>query len=101
MWLVLTNKLLTWDNLEKMNWHGPNCCVLWKLNFESASHFFVSCPYVGQVAMTIKEKFKVGVDWNNINLEECYTMWIQDRSLKMYVGLLCILVANLWWVRNS
>jgi hypothetical protein len=100
MWLALTNKMLTWDNLEKRNWHGPNYCILCKQNSESVSHLFVSCPFAGQVASTLKEKLKIGAEWNIPSLEECYKLWIQDRSLKLYAGLPCILVANLWWARE-
>jgi hypothetical protein len=75
---------LTWDNLEKGIGMVQTRCVFFKLNFEYASHLFVSCPYAGQVTMAIKEKLKVGADWNNISLEDCYKLWIQDRSLKLY-----------------
>lgn len=26
LWVVLKNKILTWDNLQKMGFHGPNFC---------------------------------------------------------------------------
>jgi hypothetical protein len=100
MWLALTNKLLTWDNLEKRNWHGPNHCILCKQFPEYVSHLFISCPFAGQVASTLKENLKIGADWNFPSLEECYKLWIHDRSLKLYAGLPCILVANLWWAQN-
>jgi hypothetical protein len=51
--------------------------------------------------MELKEKLKVGADWINPSLEECYKLWIHDRLLKLYAGLPCILVANLWWARNA
>ena len=28
MWLSFENCLLTWDNLQRRNWTGPNICVL-------------------------------------------------------------------------
>ena len=27
LWLALSNKLLTWENLKKRGWHGPSWCV--------------------------------------------------------------------------
>ena len=28
LWMTLNNKLLTWDNLQKRGWNGPNRCAL-------------------------------------------------------------------------
>ena len=28
LWLALSNTFLTWENLKKRGWHGPNWCVL-------------------------------------------------------------------------
>ena len=28
LWLTLNNKILTWDNLQKRGWNGPNRCAL-------------------------------------------------------------------------
>jgi hypothetical protein len=74
---------------------------LCKQNSESSYHLFVSCPFAGQVATTLKEKLKVGADWNNPSLEECYKLWVHVRSLKLYAGLPCILVENLCWAWNT
>jgi hypothetical protein len=60
----------------------------------------VSFLFKVQVASTLKEKIKIGADWNIPSIEECYKLWIQDKSLKMYARLPCILVANLWWDQN-
>jgi hypothetical protein len=44
-WLVLENKILTWDNGLKRGWIGPNWCALRRSVEEALQHLFISCPY--------------------------------------------------------
>ena len=48
-WLTLNNKLLTWDNSQKIGWIGPSQCALCHLDEETNSHLFCDCPYTYQV----------------------------------------------------
>ena len=45
LWLALSNKILTWDNGQKRNWHGPPRCILCKNNEETVDHLFVHSSY--------------------------------------------------------
>ena len=45
LWLTLNNKLLTWDNLQRRGWIGPNRCALCYSNEETVSHLFNLCSY--------------------------------------------------------
>ena len=45
LWLNLNNKLLTWDNLQKRGWIGPNRCALCHSDEENVSHLFNFCSY--------------------------------------------------------
>ena len=45
LWLALSNKLLTWENLKKRGWHGPSWCVLCHLEEETRSHMFSLYSY--------------------------------------------------------
>jgi hypothetical protein len=62
--------------------------------------YLFHAPLQFQVSLALKEKLKVGTDWSNPSLEECYKLWIHDISLNLYAGLPCIMVANLWWACN-
>ena len=42
VWLVLSNKILTWDNCQKWSPQGTNKCVSYKNDLEFEYHFFVS-----------------------------------------------------------
>ena len=43
-WLVLRNKILTWDNLQKRGKIGPGICILCYSNEETVYHIFSRCP---------------------------------------------------------
>ena len=43
-WLVLKNKILTWDNLQKRGKIGPGICSMCFANDETVHHIFSSCP---------------------------------------------------------
>ena len=49
MWLSLSNKLLTWEMLQKRGFQGLSICPLCRTNVETNSHLFEICPYVGSV----------------------------------------------------
>lgn len=99
--LALNNKLLTWDNGLKRGWCGPNKCVLCKSSVESIAHLFISCPYAGQVAKTVKDRLNARADWNKDIIEDCFKTWILDRSVHLYAGLPSLMISNIWWAHNS
>ena len=45
LWLTVNNKLLTWDNLQRRGWIGPNRCALCYSDEEVVSHLFNLCSY--------------------------------------------------------
>jgi hypothetical protein len=49
MWLALSNKVLTWDNLQKRNKHCPGWRYICKGSEEFISHLLISCSYTSQV----------------------------------------------------
>ena len=45
LWLTLNKRVLTWDNLQKREWIGPNLCALCYSDEENVSHLFNLCSY--------------------------------------------------------
>jgi hypothetical protein len=43
IWILLEERILTWDNLTKMGFHGPSICVLCKEREENVLHLFGEC----------------------------------------------------------
>ena len=44
-WLVLKNKVLTWDNLQKRGKIGPVICPLCRAGEETVLHLFSRCMF--------------------------------------------------------
>jgi len=45
IWLVLHNRILTWDNLRRRDWKGSGICSLCRTNMESIPHLFIQCSF--------------------------------------------------------
>ena len=43
IWLVLNNKILTWDNLQRKGKIGPGICSLCFANIETVNHISINC----------------------------------------------------------
>jgi hypothetical protein len=53
-WLLVENKLLLWDNLQRRGFEGPSYCSLCKKDSESTFHLFVGCPFTSVVWERVK-----------------------------------------------
>jgi hypothetical protein len=49
MWIVLNNRALPWDILQKIYLEGLGRCCLCEANIETNSHLIFSCPLSKQV----------------------------------------------------
>jgi len=49
MWLVINGATLTWDNLKKRNWHGPDICTICMADDETLDHIFLNCTFSSHV----------------------------------------------------
>jgi hypothetical protein len=74
-WLLIEDKLLTWNNLQKRGWYGPGFCHLCKGNEESGIHLFVHCPFTRTVWKKIKENYKLSTGWTGTSVKDCFAIW--------------------------
>jgi hypothetical protein len=44
-WLIIENKIHTWDILQKKGWVGPDICHLCYKDDETMKHLFIKCPF--------------------------------------------------------
>lgn len=44
-WLILENKVPTWENLQKCQFNGSGWCSLWKSCGETSDHLFLDYPF--------------------------------------------------------
>jgi hypothetical protein len=59
IWLVVENKILTWDNLQGRGWEGPNICHLCLKEPETVNHLLVNCYFTQQVWHIILRGLKI------------------------------------------
>ena len=44
-WLLMMDRILTWDHLQSRGFHGPGICIFCNRDFENCDHFFLRCPF--------------------------------------------------------
>ena len=74
-WILLKNKILTQENLQKRGINVVNRCSLCKEGFEDKDHLFLNCTYSQQVWSSILSYWNISwVHQNNVDL--CFKSWI-------------------------
>ena len=53
-WLMMENKILTWDNFIRKEGNGPNICSLCFMDAESVEHFMDDCKFTQSVWGEVK-----------------------------------------------
>lgn len=94
LWLVAKATILTWNNLQKRGWEGPNCCALCKCVEEDEYHLVLACPYSTSVWRKCVALFNVQFDWiagSSISsrhhedmLHADWELQLQQRSVGIY-----------------
>lgn len=74
-WLCLERKILTYDNLMKKGFSGPNFCILCKSAEENITHLFVDCVFCHDVWAQILEKVRIQFSCTLPSLEGKLLSW--------------------------
>lgn len=78
-WLVCHNKNLTWENLQKRQWHGPSICVICKNPKENIVHLFLKCPYTIEVWKKLAHT--IGFPCIRFdNIRACMKWWCSQKT---------------------
>jgi hypothetical protein len=80
LWLVVNNKILTWNNLQLRGWKGPGRCQLCKKDCEDSAHLFILCPFTKLIWLKIKNIKKFTQVWRGIHLNECLSNWTTNKN---------------------
>jgi hypothetical protein len=59
VWLLLEQRILSWDNLTKMGFQGPSICLLCKESEETMLHLFGECSFIKNIWQTISKELKL------------------------------------------
>ena len=94
-WLALSNKLLTWDNLQKRGWIGPSICALCCANVDSAQHLFVHYSVWKNLLTHLSEQHHIAPYTQSDNLMEFLENWVVRFSKH---SICCFLPFHTMWV---
>ena len=81
LWLLLEDKLLTWNNILKRGWQGPGLCLLCRGNEESTFHIFFQCPFTCTVWSKILTHYKLIIGWSGSTMLDCFDYWARKKLL--------------------
>lgn len=73
-WTLAHNKVLTRDNMEKMNIAGPHRCVLCSNNSEISQHLFLECKFSKEVWNIILHNFQITLP-SQTSVADLYATW--------------------------
>ena len=98
-WLLLADRILTWNTLQRRGFEGPGICLLCHSAEENAMHLMIKCPYTIQVWQHIGLHFNTDLIWHGLHATEAFFNWITgDYKLRTLPILVCIFI---WLARNS
>ena len=81
LWLVVYNKIATWENLQLRGYVGPGIFQLCKISGESVNHLFVHCSFTSRVWDKLKLVYPYSIGWRGSSVLECMNCWYaQNRS---------------------
>lgn len=98
-WLLLQDKLKTWENLCKRGWIGPSLCVLCKNEAETKQHLFVKCSFTIKIWDVISSNLNITQCWDVGDFNKCLLNWFRHCKQHFYIAI-CIPWA-IWYSRNS
>jgi ribonuclease HI len=99
IWMVVENKILTWQVLQGKGWQGPDRCPLCKVDNEDVDHLLVHCQFTqsiwGILSICLNQNFL----WNGQSLTHYFESWVKDKCcpINLAVHLCCFI----WAERNQ
>jgi len=63
MWLLLEQRILTWENLVKRGIHGPSRCTLHGKCEETVYHLFVECNFTKYIFYMMHKELNMEGVW--------------------------------------
>ena len=98
-WLLLAERILTWNVLQRKGFEGPGICLLCHDAGESITHMMINCSFSMQVWHIIGIIFNTEHNWHGSHITQAFSHWITDHSkLRNLPFHVCRMI---WLARNS
>ena len=81
MWLVIHEKCLTNDNLQRRGWPNLGCCSLCNHPGESCKHLFVDCPFSTEVWARFRTWSGIQFPIPSAAMSSSQDWWLTTRKL--------------------
>lgn len=79
-WLVYHNKNLTWENLQKRNWHSPAICSISLSESEENLHIFLQCIHTQVIWKKLASHF--GFYYNtHSSIKDAFVWWSKQKVI--------------------
>jgi hypothetical protein len=98
IWLVIEEKILTWNMLQRKGWEGPGRCPLCKKDLETPLHIFKLCPFTLTVWKFLKQILILDGEWTGNSLLECLKNWYMNKRVPTVIAAYVIWFT--WLERN-
>ena len=80
VWLMLKQRILTWENLNKRGFSGTSRCVLCGISEETMFHVFVERGFIKYIWQTISKDLNLVSPWEGFQMEDCFQKWLKKKD---------------------
>jgi hypothetical protein len=98
-WLLLKNKLLTWDVLSGRGWEGLSFYILCRNNQETSQHLFITCPFTHKIWTHLEGMLKTKLTWEGQSVDEYLSLF--DEQHHSSINLPAVVFWCTWLERNN
>ena len=71
MWLVLEQRIVTWENLVKIVFHVPSICILCGICEETVNHLFADCNFTKEILSSVLKDLNCDGVWEGGQVSDC------------------------------
>jgi len=89
---------MSWDNLIRRGWSGPNICILCKHEGESVNHLFVHCTFTKCIWSEIKVALHISEEWGDTPFKDNLEKWY--KKVRNHKELPVFICWGVWRTRN-
>lgn len=98
-WLIVHNKILTWDNLCRCRWQGSRLCPHCLAHTKSTEHLLIQCSFARNLWHSLCVSLHIDGSRNYSSIKDCMIYWATQQRLHKTLPI--FICWGLWKSRNS